>query len=81
MNLNMPEMDGIEATRAIKKLNPSINILIFSGVNTSDKVMPALNAGAIGFVLKDASEPDLLQAIRTVARGDACCILLSSGMC
>lgn len=71
MNLNMPEMDGIEATRLIKKNDPSVNILIFSGVNTSDKVMPALNAGAIGFVLKDASEPDLLQAIRTVAKGDA----------
>jgi len=71
MNLNMPEMDGIEASRTIKKINPSINILIFSGVNTSDKVMAALNAGAIGFVFKDASEPDLLQAIRTVARGEA----------
>lgn len=71
MNLNMPEMDGIETTRAIKKVNPSINILIFSGINTADKVMPVLNAGAIGFILKDASEPDLIQAIRTVAKKEA----------
>lgn len=71
MNLNMPEMDGIEATREIRKANPAINVLIFSGINTSDKVMPVLNAGAIGFILKDAAEPDILQAIRSVAKGEA----------
>lgn len=71
MNLNMPEMDGIEATREIRKINSAINILIFSGINTSDRVMPALNAGAIGFILKDAPEPDILQAIRSVAKGEA----------
>lgn len=71
MNLNMPEMDGIEATREIRRANPTINVLIFSGINTSDRVMPALNAGAIGFILKDAPEPDILQAIRSVAKGEA----------
>lgn len=71
MNLNMPEIDGIEATRIIRKANPEINILIFSGINTSEKVLPALSAGAIGFILKDATEPDILQAIRSVARGEA----------
>jgi DNA-binding NarL/FixJ family response regulator len=71
MNLNMPEMDGIEATREIRKANPAINVLIFSGINTSDRVMPALNAGAIGFILKDAPEPDILRAIRSVAKGEA----------
>ncbi len=70
MNLIMPEMDGIEATREIRKINPSINVLIFSGVNKSDRVMPALNAGAIGFILKDAPEPDILQAIRSIAKGE-----------
>jgi DNA-binding NarL/FixJ family response regulator len=71
MNLNMPEMDGIEATREIRKANPAINILIFSGINTSDRVMPALNAGAIGFILQDAAEPEILQAIRSVGNGVA----------
>src|SRR5512133_3713393 len=71
MNLNMPEMDGIEATREIRKANSAINVLIFSGINTSNRVMPALNAGAIGFILKDAPEPDILQAIRSVAKGEA----------
>jgi DNA-binding NarL/FixJ family response regulator len=71
MNLNMPEMDGIEATRQIRKFNPEIHVLIFSGINTSDRVVPVLNAGAIGFILKDATEPEILQAIRTVSRGEA----------
>lgn len=71
MNVAMPEMDGIEATRLIKKNNPEINILMFSGLSSNDKVMPALNAGAIGYILKDASESELVQAIRQVARGEA----------
>jgi two-component system, NarL family, response regulator LiaR len=70
MNLNMPEMDGIEATRQIRKNNPDVNVLIFSGINTSDRVLPALNAGAIGFILKDATEPEIIQAIRSVSKGE-----------
>lgn len=71
MNINMPEVDGITATREIKKANPATRILIFSGINTADKVLQVLSAGAIGFVLKDAAEPELLQAIRAVAHGEA----------
>lgn len=71
MNVAMPEMDGIEATRVIKKNLPETNILMFSGLSSNDKVMPALNAGAIGYILKDASEPELVQAIQQVARGEA----------
>jgi len=71
MNVAMPEMDGIEATRMIKRNNPEINVLMFSGLSSNDKVMPALNAGAIGYILKDASESELVQAIRQVARGEA----------
>lgn len=71
MNVAMPGMDGIEATRMIKKANPQINVLMFSGLSSNDKVMPALNAGAIGYILKDASESELVQAIRQVARGEA----------
>jgi DNA-binding NarL/FixJ family response regulator len=71
MNIAMPEMDGIEATRLILHKAPEIRVLIFSGLKGSDKVTPALNAGAIGYILKDASEIDLVQAIRQVARGEA----------
>jgi len=71
MNVAMPEMDGIEATRCIKREVPETNILIFSGLSSNDKVMPSLNAGAIGYILKDADKEDLLQAIHQVARGEA----------
>ena len=71
MNVAMPEMDGIEATRLIKRGLPETNILMFSGLSGNDKVMPALNAGAIGYILKDASEPELVQAVHQVARGEA----------
>jgi NarL family two-component system response regulator LiaR len=71
MNVSMPEMDGIEATRRIKNELPEINIVMFSGLSSNDKVMPALNAGAIGYILKNAEKEDLLQAIHQVARGEA----------
>lgn len=71
MNVAMPEMDGIEATRKIKHALPETNILMFSGLSSNDKVMPSLNAGAIGYILKDAGEDQLLQAIHQVARGEA----------
>lgn len=72
MNVSMPGMDGIEATQLIKKSAPHINILIFSGLSSHDKVTPAINAGAIGYILKDASETELLHAIRLVSKGEAC---------
>ena len=72
MNVSMPGMDGIEATQRIKKAAPDINILIFSGLSSQDKVTPAINAGAIGYILKDSSESELLSAINQVARGEAC---------
>jgi NarL family two-component system response regulator LiaR len=71
MNVAMPEMDGIEATRRIKRELPETNILMFSGLSSNDKVMPSLNAGAIGYILKEAGEEELMQAIHQVARGEA----------
>lgn len=71
MNVSMPEMDGIEATKIIKRNLPQTNVIIFSGLSSNDKVMPALNAGASGYILKDASETELVQAIQSVARGEA----------
>lgn len=71
MNVAMPEMDGIEATRKIKQALPETNILMFSGLSSNDKVMPSLNAGAIGYILKEAGEEEILQAIHQVSRGEA----------
>ncbi len=70
MDLVMPEMDGIEATRMIKQKAPQVNVLVLTSFSTNDKVLPSLNAGAIGYLLKDSQPTDLLQAIRQVARGE-----------
>lgn len=70
MDLVMPEMDGIEATRWIKQKVPEVNILVLTSFSTNDKVMPSLNAGAIGYLLKDSDPNELVRAIYRVAQGE-----------
>ncbi len=70
MDLIMPVMDGIEATRIITSEQPNAKILVLTSFITDDKVFPAIKAGALGYLLKD-SEPDkLIRAIRQVHRGE-----------
>jgi DNA-binding NarL/FixJ family response regulator len=70
MDLVMPEMDGIEATRQIKLKAPKVNVLVLTSFSTNDKVLPSLNAGAIGYLLKDSNPTDLVKAIHQVALGE-----------
>jgi NarL family two-component system response regulator LiaR len=70
MDLVMPVMDGIEATRQIKQEMPSVNILVLTSFSTNDKVIPSLNAGAIGYLLKDSTPTELVRAIQQVAQGE-----------
>ncbi len=70
MDLVMPEMDGIEATRRIKEAADDVNILVLTSFSSKDKVIPSLNAGAIGYMLKDANPSDLIRAIHQVAIGE-----------
>jgi NarL family two-component system response regulator LiaR len=70
MDLVMPVMDGIEATRQIKQEMPSVNILVLTSFSTNDKVIPSLNAGAIGYLLKDSTPAELVRAIQQVAQGE-----------
>jgi two-component system, NarL family, response regulator LiaR len=70
MDLVMPVMDGIEATRKIKQEMPAVNILVLTSFSTNDKVIPSLNAGAIGYLLKDSTPADLVRAIHQVAQGE-----------
>ncbi|MBI4928001.1 MAG: response regulator transcription factor, partial [Anaerolineae bacterium] len=70
MDLMMPVMDGIEATRRIKQEAPECNILVLTSFSTNDKVLPSLNAGAIGYLLKDSTPTELVKAIHQVAQGD-----------
>ena len=69
MDLVMPEMDGIEATRRIREINPETKIIVLSSFTEDDKVFPAIKAGADGYLLKDISPSDLAIAIRTVIQG------------
>jgi DNA-binding NarL/FixJ family response regulator len=73
MDIRMPQMDGIEATREIAKLSglQDVHVLILTTYDTDAYVFEALQAGASGFLLKDAGPAELLHAIRVVAAGDA----------
>jgi DNA-binding NarL/FixJ family response regulator len=71
MDIRMPELDGIEATRRILAANRDARILILTTFDLDEYVYEALKAGASGFVLKDEPPEQLLAAIRTVAAGDA----------
>jgi NarL family two-component system response regulator LiaR len=70
MDLVMPGMDGIEATRAITTASPCARILVLTSFAADDKVFPAVKAGALGYLLKDSSPEQLLDAIRMVHRGE-----------
>jgi DNA-binding NarL/FixJ family response regulator len=71
MDISMPDVDGVEATRRILTENPDARIMMLSSFGDRSRVLAAVQAGAVGYVLKDADTEDLLRAIRTTARGDA----------
>ncbi len=71
MDIRMPELDGLEATRRILAEDRGARILILTTFDLDEYVYEALRAGASGFVLKDDSPEQLIAAIRTVAAGDA----------
>lgn len=71
MDLRMPGVNGIEATRRIYRTNPHIGILILTVFEDDSSVFPAIRAGARGYLLKNSEQEDLVRAIRTVAIGGA----------
>ena len=71
MDIRMPELDGLQATRQILTADPSARVLVLTTFDLDEYVYEALRAGASGFVLKDDPPEQLLGAIRTVAAGDA----------
>jgi DNA-binding NarL/FixJ family response regulator len=71
MDVRMPQLDGVEATRRIVASGSNTRIIILTTFDLDEYVYAALRAGASGFLLKDAQPADLLSAIRAVASGDA----------
>jgi NarL family two-component system response regulator LiaR len=70
MDMIMPEMDGPEAIARIKQENPKARILVLTTFGESKQITAAVQAGALGYLLKDSSPDDLLHAIRSVHRGN-----------
>ena len=71
MDLVMPGMDGVEATRKVKYASPRTQIIILTSFHQDEYIFPALQAGAISYLLKDVKAAELLEAIRRAARGEA----------
>jgi DNA-binding NarL/FixJ family response regulator len=71
MDVRMPALDGIEATRRIVAARPEARVLVLTTFDLDEYAFGGLNAGASGFLLKDAPPAELVAAIRTVAAGDA----------
>lgn len=70
MDLLMPVMDGIEATRQITSRRPDARILVLTSFAADNKVFPAIKAGALGYLLKDSSPEELIRSIHQVHRGE-----------
>ena len=69
LDMVMPKQNGLETIPKLKSVSPNSRILVLTSFNESDKVYQSIKAGALGFLLKDATRVQLLQAIRDVAKG------------
>lgn len=69
MDLSMPQMDGVEATRAVMASHPATRVLVLTSFSDRERVKEVLAAGAIGYVLKDSEPADLIAAVHAAARG------------
>jgi two-component system, NarL family, response regulator LiaR len=71
MDLVMPRLDGISATRQVKRASPHVKVIALTSFSEDDKIFPAIQAGASSYLLKDVSPDDLVEAIRAAHRGEA----------
>jgi DNA-binding NarL/FixJ family response regulator len=71
IDLEMPVLDGIEATRRIRGASPTTYVIVFTSFSDRERILRALDAGAIGYLLKDAEPEEIHRAIRAAARGEA----------
>jgi DNA-binding NarL/FixJ family response regulator len=71
MDLRMPEMSGVAATAALARQAPHVRVLVLTTFDDESDVLPAIEAGATGYLLKDALSEDLLRGVRAVHRGES----------
>jgi DNA-binding NarL/FixJ family response regulator len=71
MDLEMPEFDGIEATRALKQAGSTASVVILTTFSDRDRIIGALDAGALGYLLKDAEQDEIIRGVRAAAQGDS----------
>lgn len=71
MDLVLPGIDGVEATRKVKDLSPRTQIIVLTSYHQDEHIFPALRAGAISYLLKDVKAKELVEAIRRAAQGEA----------
>ena len=71
MDLIMPEMDGVAATRAVKKASPRTQVIVLTSYHEDEHIFPAIRAGALSYVLKDIDPDELAEAVRRAHAGEA----------
>jgi two-component system, NarL family, response regulator LiaR len=71
MDLVMPGMDGIEATRRIRIVSPSTQVIVLTSYSEDERIFPAIKAGALSYLLKDLGPEEVVRAIRAARRGEA----------
>ena len=71
MDLRMPELDGVEAMRRIRAEDPSVKFIVLTTYDSDEHIYDAIEAGAKGFLLKDASREELFEAVHAVHRGES----------
>ena len=71
MDLQMPGLDGIEVTARLRELLPAVQVVVLTSFSDRERILSALEAGAVGYLLKDAEPDELLAGIRAAARGES----------
>jgi DNA-binding NarL/FixJ family response regulator len=71
MDLEMPGMDGIEATRQIRAANEAVNVVVLTAFSDRRRILAAIDAGAVGYLLKDAEPDELVRGLQAAARGES----------
>ena len=71
MDLEMPDIDGIEATRRIRAADDGVNVVVLTAFSDRERILDAIDAGAVGYLLKDAEPDELVRGLEAAARGES----------